>query len=157
MSGYILAVAGAVLLSAAISVILPGGKMGGFLKGMSRLAVFAVLVAPLVGIASKREFRFVSSDVGTDEGYLTACARLLSERDEENISSFLEETFSLAASATVTRSSAENFPLTKIIVNISADGIIGQDAHIDMADCIKAALAEKYGCGEQLVEIVWNG
>ncbi len=156
MSGYILTVAGAVLLSAALAVILPGGKMGAFLKGMSRLFVFAVLVAPLASLLVKREVSISLPEVGEDRGYLTACARLLSERDEQEIAAFLEEEYSLSAAVSVSRSCADSFPLTKIKVNLPADGISGQDAHINMADCIKTALAQKYSCGAELVEVVWE-
>ena len=114
MSGYILAVAGAVLLSAALSVILPGGKMGAFLKGMSRLVVFAVLAAPLVSLVTKRDgLTFQSAEIGEDSGYLTECARLLSERDEAEISSFLQEEYSLTAAASVTREPSGAFRLQK--------------------------------------------
>ncbi len=156
MSGYILAVAGAVLLSAALSVILPGGKTGAFLKGMCRLAVFAVLVAPLISMMTKKEFSFEVSGIGEDEGYLTACARLLSERDEKEIAAFLQEDYGLSAAAEVERAPCGGFPLSKIKVNLSESGIIGQDEHINIADCIQAALAEKYGCERSAVEVVWE-
>lgn len=156
MSGYILAVAGAVLLSAALSVILPGGKMGAFLKGMSRLFVFAVLVSPLASLLKKQEISLGSSEVGEDRGYLTECARLLSERDEREIAAFLQEEYSLSATASVSREIGDGFPLTKIRINLSADGIFGQDAHIDMAERIEAALAQRYSCNEELVEVIWE-
>ena len=156
MSGYILAVAGAVLLSAALSVILPAGKMGAFLKGMSRLLVFAVLLGPLVSLMTKKELSLGSAKVGEDSGYLLECASLLSERDEEEIASFLESEYSLSSAVVVTRDPAGGFPIAKIKVNLSADGIIGQDAHIDIADCIRTAIAEKYSCGEGLIEVVWE-
>lgn len=156
MSGYILAVAGAVLLSALVTVLLPSGKMGSFLKGMSRLAVFAVLLAPLAGLLSKREPFFSQSGIEEDEEYLAACARLLSDRDEEEIAALLERDFLPADSVEVERRAEAGFPLSKITVNLSADGINGADGHIHMADRIRAALAEKYGCEEQAVEVVWD-
>lgn len=156
MSGYILTVAGAVLLSSALSVILPGGKMGAFLKGMCRLAVFAVLVSPLVSLLAKKELSFPSADVGEDRGYLTECARLLSERDEREIAAFLGEEYALSASVSVSRGPSGGFPLKKIVVDLAQEGISGQDAHIDMADRIKAALAQRYSCGAELVEVVWE-
>ncbi len=156
MSGYILAVAGAVLLSAALSVILPAGKMGAFLKGMSRLLVFAVLLSPLVSLMTKKEFSLESAKVGEDSGYLLTCADLLSAQDEEEISSFLEAEYSLSSSVNVTRDPSGSFPLTKIRINLPADGISGQDAHIDIADCIRTALAKRYACKEELIEVVWE-
>lgn len=156
MSAYILAVAGAVLLSAALSVILPGGKMGAFLKGMSRLVVFAVLAAPLVSAITKRDLSLQSAELGEDSGYLAECARLLSERDEAEIAIFLQTEYSLAASASVTREPTGGFPLAKIRINLPADGISGQEAHIDISDCIRAALAGKYVCKEELIEVVWE-
>ena len=156
VSGYILAVAGAVLLSAVFSVLLPGGKTGPFLKGISRLFVFAVLVAPLVSLLTGQKPVFDLPDVKEDSGYLIQCARLLSEQDGEEIARYLGEEFSLPAVAETERSAEEGFPVIKIEVKVHADGITGEEAHIDMTGRVKAALARKYHCEEALVEVKWE-
>ncbi len=140
----------------ALSVILPGGKMGAFLKGMSRLIVFAVLAAPLLTLMTKKEFTFPAAELGEDEGYLSACARLLEEKDEREIASLLQEKFSLAATACVTRSPKAPFPMTKIRINLSSDCISGQDGHIDIADSIASALSQTFACNAADVEVVWE-
>lgn len=155
MKGYVLAVAGAILFSAMISAVLPDGKMGKFLKGICGLMVFAAVVAPLSSLFTGKKYSIAEGgEIGTDEGYLTACARLLEEQDRRDVEAFLLEEFSLACTAWSERDDGEGFVLQKVGVKISADGINGQDAHIDMAERIGKALETRYGCP---AEVIWDG
>lgn len=157
MKAYILAVAGAVLLSAAISVLLPSGKMGKFVRGMVQLLVFSIVVAPLVSLIAKKDLSlFPAAQIGTDEGYLTGCAKLLSERDEEEIAAYILAEFSLNADAEVSRGTQDGFPLQKIKVNLSPDGINGQEGHIHIAERLRTALEEKFDCPPEIVEVSWS-
>lgn len=157
MKGYILAVAGAVLLSAAFTVLLPQGKTGKFLKGMLRLVVVAVAVAPFVSLLSEKEFSFRQDLPGSDAGYLAACAQMISGREEKELALFLEREFSVEAETEVRRGTEEGFPLQKVKIIVRADGIFGEEAHIDMAERIGRAAAEELGCGGEIVEVTWNG
>lgn len=155
MSGYILAVAGAVLLSAALTAILPSGKMGEFIKGMLHLVMLAVIVAPLISLMTEQKFALPAGSVGTDAGYLAACARLLSEEDENNISAYVEQEFSLSSEVKAEREPTASFPLRKITVKVYGGGISGQEAHINMAERIREALSRKFGEAGTEVEVLW--
>ena len=48
MKAYILSIAGAVLLSAVITIISPSGKMGKFIKGTSKLLILVIMLAPVI-------------------------------------------------------------------------------------------------------------
>ncbi len=155
MKGYILSVAGAVLLAAAVAVICPSGKMGKFVRGMAKLAVFAVMLSPLLSLAGKGElFRPFSANIGSDEGYYRSCADLLEKADGEAVAAYLEEEFGVKAEVCTERAAREGFPLLKISVKITDGGIIGQDGHINRMTRIKEALEEKYACP---AEVTWIG
>lgn len=147
MKAYVLSIAGIVLVIAAISIISPSGKMGKFVKGMGRLFILVVMVAPFASYFTKSESSlFQSEDIKTDESYLAYCAETLSEEDEKEISAYLNETFSVTAEVKAFRSTGSGFPLEKIEAKITDFGIIGQGGHIDKAEDVRRALEERYGC-----------
>lgn len=154
MKAYILTLAGAILLSALLSVLLPGGKIGKFLKGVGKLLVFSVVAAPLVSLfAGSGSFVFPSAQIGSDEGYLRACAKLLEEEDEREIARLIEEEFSLSAEVFSERGTEEGFPRRMIRVKIEDPVISSDGAHINTLDRVRAVLEERYGCE---TEVLWR-
>ena len=97
MKAYILSIAGAVLLSAVITIISPSGKMGKFIKGTSKLLILVIMLAPVISVFSGKSISLESGTVGTDTGYLESCAKILEERDEESIRVYLLEEFACRA------------------------------------------------------------
>lgn len=152
MKAYILTVAGAALLSAVIAILIPGGRMGKFVKGMSRLLVLSIVVTPLIALFTKGEFAFPETDVALDEDYLFSCASMLEEEDEERAEKLLSEQFSLSCEARMERVLGDGFPRKKITVKITDPCIFGQDEHIDMTSKLKRALEEAFCC---TAEVEW--
>lgn len=147
MRAYILAVAGAVLISAVITIIAPNGKMGKFLKGALKLVTLAVLISPLLGgLGVRGGLSFDVQEPEEDAGYYRACAEMLSARDGEEIAALLKEEFSVGAKAEVVRKADPTFAYEKITVNIYDFGIIGQGEHKDISQRVQAFLGEKYKC-----------
>lgn len=149
MRGYILCIAGVVLLSAVLSVIAPSGKMGKFIKGMTKLAVVAVLVAPFLSFARGEGFTFESKQLFEDDSYLRSCMELLEEDDERAVKRLLQEKFGIEAEVNAER--AEDLSLKKISVKVTDSGIYGQDKHIDMIADVEKLLCETYGCEAEVV------
>lgn len=146
MKTYVLAIAGAVLISAVVTVIAPNGKMGKFVKGTMKLLILVVMISPIVKMVGERSFLFEQTTVQADEQYLKGCARFLSTQDEKEISAYLSAEFSVRGEVRTEREAKAGFPLKKIVVNITDFGIYGQDVHINMISEIQGALEEKYGC-----------
>ncbi len=153
MKTYLLTLTGVIILSAIVSILVSDGKMGKFIKGMTRLFVFSVVIVPLVSVFEKKELALSTAEIGTDENYLLRCAELLSGQDEEEISRFLSDEYAVSALVEMERGIEDYFPRKKITVIIYESGIIGQDEHINMIDCMKSVLEEKYGC---VTEVVWQ-
>lgn len=146
MKAYVLAIAGAVLLSAVVTMIAPVGKMGKFIKGTTKLLILVVMLSPLVSWVGSRSFTFRSAKIQTDQQYIDGCVSMLQARDEEEISAFLNTEFGVTAVVQTEREESGTFSLKKITVNITDFGIYGQDVHINMISEIQGALEEKYGC-----------
>ena len=147
MRAYVLSIAGIVLVIAAISIIAPSGKMGKFIKGMGRLFILVVRVAPFASFFGEKKGNFFESkESATNDAYLARCAQMLSEKDEEEITAYLNEQFSLTAEVQVFRSERSGFPREKIEAKIIDFGINGQGGHIDRAEEVKRALEARYGC-----------
>lgn len=147
MKAYILSIAGIVLVIAAISIVSPNGKMGKFVKGIGRLFILVVMVAPFASFfGEKKSSVFTSEKIDTDESYLLYCAQILSDKDEKEISAYLDDTFSVIAEVDVFRSRNNGFPRERIEVKIIDFGIFGQGGHIDKTEDVRKALEERYGC-----------
>lgn len=143
MKAYVLSVAGAVLISAVLTIISPAGKMGKFVKGMTKLFILLILLSPL--ISAFRGGLSSAADVGTDKGYLYYCEEVMKREDAENISGLLFREFGITAEVATRRTAGELTP-EKINVKITDFGIIGQDGHIDTMKRVQAYLADRYGC-----------
>ncbi|MGN1077328.1 MAG: stage III sporulation protein AF [Candidatus Gallimonas sp.] len=146
MKAYILSIAGAVLLSAVITVLAPNGKMGKFVKGTMKLLILIVILSPLARFLSGGSFSLSSGTIGTDSGYLLQCAAMLEKEDGIAIKNDLYQEFGVVAEVTTERAEESGFPLKSVSVKITDFGIIGQDEHIDIMNKIADALSEKYGC-----------
>ena len=147
MKTYVLSIAGIVLVIAAVSIISPSGKMGKFIKGAGRLFILVVMVAPFATLfGEKKGAFFLTEEIKTDESYLLRCTEILSEKDEKEITEYLNENFSITAEVRVFRSKETGFPREKIEVIVTNFGIIGQDGHIDKTEDVQRALEERYGC-----------
>ncbi len=147
MRAYVLSIAGIVLVIAAVSIISPNGKMGKMIKGMGRLFILVVMVAPFASFFGERESHIFQSDkIEQDKDYLIYCAEMLSEADEKEIMNYLDETFSVSVEVKVFRSESAGFPRKKIEAKITDFGIIGQDEHIDRIEDVRKALEKRYGC-----------
>ncbi len=144
MKAYILSIAGVILISAVVAIISPSGKMGKFIKGMTRLFLFVVLISPFVSLV-KGEIHLPSAEFQTDEGYLRTYSRMLARSDEEEIARWIEGEFGVVAEVSVSRS-VDDFSHEKISVRVTDFGINGEESHIDILSAIGKALYERYGC-----------
>lgn len=145
MKAYILSLAGVILISAVISMIAPAGKMGKFVKGMTRLFIFVVLISPFVRFAKDPEGFLPSAQIETDDGYLRQYTAMLSRSDEKEIADWLENEYGVWAEVTVSRS-FDDFSYEKINVRVTDFGINENKTHIDILSAIGKTLHARYGC-----------
>ena len=148
MNGYILSIAGAILISAVITIISPGGKMGKFVKSMSRLFIFVVLITPFVKFIKEPEV-FTTAEIASDDGFLRDYAAMLSRKDSEEIVSWIKAEYGATAEAEVSRS-FDDFSYEKIIVRVTDFGINGTESHIDILSAIGERLERMYGCSAEV-------
>lgn len=150
MKTYILAIIGVVLLSAVVTIIAPGGKMGRFLKGATKLAILFVMLLPLRAVLSGDAISVSSGNMALDESYLEHCAKALSAEDAASIVLHLEERYGVTAAVKVERNADATFSYEKIVVHISDFGISDADEHIYMIEKIEAALETYFGCDAEV-------
>ena len=147
MRAYLLSIAGAILVAAIITILIPGGRMGKFIKGLTGLFLLAVILAPFIRGVSAGKFTFPESEaVSEDDGYYERCARMLSERDEAELSDYLAETYGVRAAVDVLRSSKPAFDRMKITIKLSPEGINGEEERIHMVACIREDVETRCGC-----------
>ncbi len=146
MKAYILSIAGIILIASVVTVIAPGGKMGQFIKGTTRLFLLIVMISPVLGLTKKDLSDVPSAQYEEDAGYYLACAELLERRDEEAICARISENYGLSAQVEVKRKQTANFDPEKISVTLAFQGIIGEDERINIMTNIREELSGAYGC-----------
>lgn len=145
MKAYILGVAGVILISAIISILVPSGKMGKFIKGMTKLFILAILISPFVAWLKGGDPLFSSTDLGADKKYLKTYVAMLTDEDEAAIKAFLEEEYGIGTDVAVSRS-FDDFSYEKIKVVVLDFGINVDESHIDILSNVKTRLSGRFGC-----------
>lgn len=151
MKGYILTIAGVVLFSAVITILAPNGKMGVFLKGMSKLVVLCALVAPIAQFFSGGTTVPEGNLPAVDTSYLAFCADQCAKEDEETIEKYLYEEYGAETDVVVWRNADATFSYEKISVEILNAGIFDLDEHIHISEEIERELETLYGCTAEVV------
>lgn len=153
MKAYILSIAGAVLLSAVVSIVAPNGKMGKFVKGGLKLVVLVVLVAPFVSFFARKELPDFAADAGfsADGEYLKTCSDLFARSDEREVAELIRKEYAVEVEADVEYSSDNFLERKKITVKIIDFGIYDADEHINIMSRIEARLKELYDCAAEVL------
>jgi len=146
MKAYLLAVSGAILLSALLTLLLPGGKLSMTLKSIVKIFVLSVVLLPITDFLKDKKMDFSSEKISVDSSYLTSCIDMIECTDEEEIASYLSDTYGLRANVDAEREAEGAFPLKKITVNIVVSVINDADEHIHIIDQVKEALCSEYRC-----------
>ena len=146
MQAYILSVAGAVLLSAVVSLILPEGKLSPLIRGMTKLITLVLLVSPLISLLRREVFFLDGDTVAADEGFLLSCTQRVEENDEQAIAAWLEEEFGISALSEVQLETDGSYSAKAVTVRITDFGIYGEEEHIDISLRIEEKLETLFGC-----------
>ena len=151
MKAYILSIAGAVLLSAVITIILPDGKMGKFVKGGLKLVILVVLVSPFVNFFTGKNLGFsAGGQISPDGKYIKTCGALMEEADEREITSRLLQHYGVEGSVVVTYAESTDLTRKKIQIKIKNFGIYQEDERIDIIEKITSELSAAYGCATEV-------
>ncbi len=142
MNGYVLCIAGAVLLSAVVSILLPKGKMGGAVKFASKLLCLFALIAPFQTLF--RDNQLVLPE--TDTGYLATCERLAEEGEEGKIVLLISQDYGVNATVEVDCQESSPFAVKKVKIIVTDFGINAEEEHINIMSKIKTACEKEYGC-----------
>ena len=147
MKEYILAVCGAVVISALISLLLPEGKTGRFIGGILKLFCLLVMLVPLFQMFEQftipENGQEVSSEYEPDEDFLLYVYEKQAEAREEEIEEIVEKEFSVDVSTDVLWEYAQyGCNVTEIKIKIENFGIYGDDEHIYVIQQIKSYVSE---------------
>lgn len=147
MKEYILAVCGAVVISALISLLMPEGKTGRFIGGILKLFCLLVMLVPLLQMfkqfAVPEEGEEVSAGYEPDEDFLLNIYEKQAAAREDEIEELVEKEFSVDVSADVVWEYAQYAcNVTEIRIKIENFGIYGDEEHIYVIQQIKSYVSE---------------
>lgn len=156
MEGYILAVCGAVILSALVTILLPEGKTGKFINGMLRVFCVAVMLVPLYGMFEKFGAPSLpeggSEEVALDESFME---RVFSEQalaQAEALENSLSEDPGISVSAEILWECVEYaYTVREVRIEIENFGIYGEDEHIFVIEQVRSRISELFGDPEVII------
>ena len=146
MQAYILSVAGAVILSVVVSLVLPEGRLAPLIRGAAKLITLLMLVSPLLSLLRGEAFFQNNDTAAEEERFLLSCTQLAETNAERAIGSWLEEEFGVLAESRVTFAQDGSYSAKEVTVCVTDFGIYGEEAHIDISLQIGEALEKWFGC-----------
>lgn len=151
MQAYLLSVAGAVLLSAVVSILVPEGRLGPVIRGVTKLVTLLLLVSPVISLLRGASFSVEETAFEEDSDFLSYCAKQVEERDEHSVESWLLEEYGISAVADVDLAVDGSYSAKYVTVTVSDFGIYEGEAHIDISLQIESALSERFGCEAEVL------
>ena len=146
MQAYILSVAGAVILSVVVSLVLPESRLAPLIRGAAKLITLLMLVSPLLSLLRGEAFFQNNDTAAEEERFLLSCTQLAETNAERAIGSWLEEEFGVLAESRVTFAQDGSYSAKEVTVCVTDFGIYGEEAHIDISLQIGETLEKWFGC-----------
>lgn len=150
MRAYILGVCGAVIISALLFLILPGGKLGKFIGGILKLFCVAVILMPIPQLL--RDFNLVAGDnigevsMTLDEEFIREMFGKRAEMQEEEVTASFAKDPGIDVQVEIGwEESAYAYQVTDVSVWIEDYGIYGDDQHILVIEQVKNRLNKMFG------------
>ena len=148
MRAYILGVCGAVILSAFLLLLLPGGKLGKFIGGVLKLFCVAVILLPIPQLL--RDFDIgggvaSSASMNLDESFIASMfERRAREQEEELVALFAEDPGIGVAADVAWEAESYAYRVTGVSVRIEDFGIYGEDRHIFVIEQVESRLGKLF-------------
>lgn len=157
MKAYILAVCGAAIISALVTVLLPEGRTGKFINGILKLFCLLVMLVPLLFLFTDPGEVFPDSGGETemeyDEGFIDYMFSRLAEEEEAAVETYIEEEFSVIADAEVGWKNVEYaFTVSELSVTVKDFGIYTDGEHIFIIEQIAERMEKLYSEAEVTVQ-----
>lgn len=151
MQAYLLSVAGAVLLSAVVSILVPEGRLGPVIRGVTKLVTLLLLVSPVISLLRGASFSMEETAFEEDADFLSYCTERVEEHDETSVEAWLLEEYGISAVADVDLAADGSYSAKHVTVTVSDFGIYEGEAHIDISLQIESALSERFGCEAEVL------
>ena len=158
MQGYILAVCGAVILSALITILMPEGKIGKFINGILKLFCVAVMLLPLpsalqkIGAIGMPEGTEASLPLDTE--FIEAMFESRAREQQNKIQTELEEEYEITVDIQVLwERNAYEYVVPQVKVKIVDFGINGEDRHIFVIEQVRKRVSEWFGNKTEVIVV----
>lgn len=142
MKEWILSIGTTVLLTTIISLILPDGKIGKFIKGIFLIIVLLVILKPLANIKDSGLSDmsiFVNTETNIQSEYLNYIYDKKIKKHEEVCEKIIENIGIYKAKTSIQYSISEmGMEIQKVNINLKNSVIISDKEHIDIIEEIKA-------------------
>ena len=157
MDAYILAVCGAVILSALVTIVLPEGKTGKFIGGILRLFCLLVMLTPLLALLQTGGSGDVFAEetgakISLDDSFVAYMFDRRADEEERAVRERLAEEFGVRSAVQIGWKSVEYaYTVSKVEIVIEDFGIYGEDEHIFVIEQVRSRVSELYSGAEVTV------
>ncbi len=149
MEKYVLAVCGAVILSALVTILLPEGKIGKFVNGMLKVFCVFVMLVPLYNLFADFSLPAAgesSSEIELDGQFIDAVYSARAEQQAKALEETLAEEQGVQIAAEISWKCVEYaYEIEQVRVKIEDFGIYGEDEHIFVIEQVESRITELVG------------
>lgn len=158
MKEWILKICVVAFIATLLTMILPQGKMGKYIKGVFSVIVMLVVLQPLIGIDLENvafDFNGLKAEPAYQQNYLDFINEKRIEYLEKRCNAIIDSLDVRGGSVVLNYSEDENrqIAITKVSINLEDAVIISDDKHIDIIEEIKSALSEYLSVNKEIMEI----
>ncbi|MDR3293016.1 MAG: stage III sporulation protein AF [Clostridiales bacterium] len=157
MLSWIISIAGVIVLTVLLDIIMPDGQTNKYIKGIFSIIVILVIVTPLTGVL-RGDFNFdtlFSTDrYSVDENYVQSVYSSAYASEEERLVRLLAGEGITVEQADIVFQPADKRKIAYINIFIRKSVIDSDGANININDKIQEIVARRYGILKQDIRIL---
>ncbi|MDR3263531.1 MAG: stage III sporulation protein AF [Clostridiales bacterium] len=161
MLSWIISIAGIMVLTVLLDIILPEGQTNKYIKGIFSVIVVIVVITPFAdifknGIDINKLFDFSSNQYAVDNNYINSVYAGMEKREETRIKDDLKADGIMIERADIILDAADKKKIVRINIFFKQSVFDGIPAHINISDTIKTRLSERYRLKKEDIRIlIW--
>ena len=159
MNGWILSIGAIIVITTIITIILPEGKMGKFIRGYFALIIMVVILNPLLNLDGSCLVDFDNNEVEgvfIQNDFIDYVTRQKITKLQKNCEKICENKGISNAVVTIEYSVTENadYEILLVVVNLKKSVIISNGEHIDNIEVIRQTIADYLSIDLKLISVI---
>ncbi|MDR2091560.1 MAG: stage III sporulation protein AF [Clostridiales bacterium] len=159
MLSWIISIAGVMVLTVLLDIILPDGQTNKYIKGIFSVVVITVVIAPVAGFLKGgadigKLFDFASNAYGTDENFIYAVYADAYKAQAAGMADYLDGEGIKVKNVDIVFDPSNKKNILYVNIFLEQSVIDGDSPHINISDGIKDAVNKRYGIKKEDIRVL---